>query len=61
MLGKFFVLMIGVLGLVSCSNPNTPAGFEGYVFEEPRILVPEAIAAHWLDPVIMVFLCGVIV
>ncbi|WP_054113246.1 SPFH domain-containing protein [Marinagarivorans algicola] len=37
MLGKFFVLMIGVLGLVSCSNPNTPAGFEGYVFEEPRI------------------------
>lgn len=26
-----------VLSLTSCSNPNTPAGHEGYVYEKPRV------------------------
>ena len=38
---KFFSISILAVflfvGLTSCSNPHTPAGHEGYVFEEPRI------------------------
>lgn len=30
------IILISII-LTSCSNPNTPAGHEGYVFEEPRI------------------------
>ncbi|MGB5695234.1 MAG: SPFH domain-containing protein [Polyangiales bacterium] len=26
------------LGLAGCSNPHTPAGHEGYVFEDPRLV-----------------------
>ena len=33
----FFVLIASVLGVTSCTNPHTPAGQEGYVFEDPRI------------------------
>ena len=31
-------LMAATLGLVACTNPHAPAGHEGYVFEEPRII-----------------------
>ena len=33
------LLLLATLALLlgGCSNPNTPAGFEGYVFEQPRI------------------------
>lgn len=31
------VLVLGLLVLTGCSNPYTPAGHEGYVFERPRI------------------------
>jgi len=31
-------LMAAMLGLVACTNPHAPAGHEGYVFEEPRII-----------------------
>lgn len=36
----FGLISIGVivaLSLTACSNPNTPAGHEGYVYEKPRI------------------------
>lgn len=29
--------IIAALSLTACTNPNTPAGHEGYVFEEPRV------------------------
>jgi len=32
------VLTAATLGLVACTNPHAPAGHEGYVFEEPRII-----------------------
>jgi regulator of protease activity HflC (stomatin/prohibitin superfamily) len=32
------VLMAATSGLVACTNPHAPAGHEGYVFEEPRII-----------------------
>jgi len=34
-----FVIMLLFVSLasISCSNPSTPAGHEGYVFEDPRI------------------------
>jgi hypothetical protein len=31
------IVVVGGVSLTSCSNPNTPAGHEGYVFENPRI------------------------
>ncbi len=31
-------VMAATLGLVACTNPHAPAGHEGYVFEEPRII-----------------------
>ncbi len=31
------VCVFAVLSLTACTNPNTPAGHEGYVFEKPRI------------------------
>jgi len=34
------VLILGIIALFSlssCTNPNTPAGHEGYVFEQPRL------------------------
>ena len=33
------VLVIAVVGfsLTACTNPSTPAGEEGYVFEKPRV------------------------
>lgn len=32
------VLLVGAaIGLSNCTNPHTPAGHEGYVFEDPRI------------------------
>ena len=33
------ILVIGVVGfsLTACTNPSTPAGEEGYVFEKPRV------------------------
>ncbi|WP_049766584.1 MULTISPECIES: SPFH domain-containing protein [Shewanella] len=38
---KFIAPLVVVLplagGLTGCTNPNTPAGEEGYVFEKPRI------------------------
>lgn len=35
----FAVLLVGLLGLLAIfgTNPNTPAGHEGYVYENPRI------------------------
>jgi len=30
-------LIFTSIALISCTNPSTPAGFEGYVFEDPRI------------------------
>lgn len=38
--GTTAFLILGVfvvLSLTSCSNPNTPAGHEGYVYEKPRV------------------------
>ncbi|MBB3166908.1 SPFH domain-containing protein [Simiduia aestuariiviva] len=32
-----FALAVIILALAGCSNPNTPAGHEGYVFENPRV------------------------
>ena len=32
---RCLLLLIGVY-LPGCTNPNTPAGFEGYVYENPR-------------------------
>jgi len=32
-----FLLILGVVGLSSCTNTHTQAGHEGYVFEDPRI------------------------
>lgn len=29
--------LLGVLTLTACTNPHTPAGSEGYVFENPRL------------------------
>ena len=29
--------LLGVLALTACTNPHTPAGSEGYVFERPRL------------------------
>lgn len=31
-------LVPATLGLAACTNPHAPAGHEGYVFEEPRII-----------------------
>jgi regulator of protease activity HflC (stomatin/prohibitin superfamily) len=31
-------LVLGLLVFAGCSNPYTPAGHEGYVFERPRVL-----------------------
>ena len=31
-------LLVAGLGLAGCTNPHTPAGHEGYVFEDPRIV-----------------------
>jgi regulator of protease activity HflC (stomatin/prohibitin superfamily) len=31
------LLVTAAVALVGCSNPYTPAGYEGYVFERPRI------------------------
>ena len=35
----FYLLLLPVFGvsLMSCTNPHTPAGHEGYVFEDPRV------------------------
>jgi hypothetical protein len=35
--GIVFVGAVFALSMTAFSNPNTPAGFEGYVFEEPRV------------------------
>jgi len=35
--GLIFLLFASVIGLTSCTNPHSPAGNEGYVFEDPRI------------------------
>jgi len=38
--GTLSVVIIGIIALFSlssCTNPNTPAGHEGYVFEQPRL------------------------
>lgn len=32
-----FLILLTAIGLMSCTNPHTPAGHEGYVFEDPRI------------------------
>ncbi len=32
-----FILVLSALTLTSCTNPHTPAGNEGYVYEDPRI------------------------
>lgn len=32
-----FVIVILPILMISCSNPSTPAGYEGYVYEYPRI------------------------
>lgn len=32
-----FIIIFAVLSLTSCTNPHTPAGHEGYVFEDPRV------------------------
>ena len=40
MFKKAFLLAIGILLLVSslgCTNPSTPPGHEGFVYENPRI------------------------
>ena len=29
--------LLGVLAITACTNPHTPAGSEGYVFERPRL------------------------
>jgi len=29
--------LLGVLAITACTNPHTPAGSEGYVFENPRL------------------------
>ncbi len=29
--------LLGVLAMTACTNPHTPAGSEGYVFENPRL------------------------
>lgn len=34
---KYGGLWLFISLLFGCSNPNTPAGFEGYVFEQPRV------------------------
>ena len=34
---KLLYLLSIIVFISGCSNPNTPAGHEGYVFEEPRI------------------------
>ena len=31
------VCVVIVCGFAACTNPNTPAGHEGYVFENPRM------------------------
>ena len=31
-------MLTAALALVACTNPYTPAGHEGYVFERPRVL-----------------------
>ncbi len=31
-------LLVAGLALAGCTNPHTPAGHEGYVFEDPRII-----------------------
>lgn len=37
-LASFAVIAVVIgVSLTSCSNPNTPAGHEGYVFENPRV------------------------
>lgn len=37
-LPRLFLLgVFATLFLTACTNPNTPAGHEGYVFEEPRV------------------------
>ena len=30
-------LLVLSLAIAGCSNPYTPAGYEGYVFERPRL------------------------
>lgn len=30
--------LVGTLAITACTNPHTPAGNEGYVFEDPRLL-----------------------
>jgi hypothetical protein len=36
---------LALAGGLGCSNPYTPAGHEGYVFERPRLSVRAAFAA----------------
>ena len=31
------VPLFSVLAMTACTNPHTPAGSEGYVFENPRL------------------------
>lgn len=33
----FVILSMLVFGFTACSNPHTPTGHEGYVFEDPRL------------------------
>ncbi len=35
-LGLLIVGILAMVSLSSCTNPNTPAGHEGYVYEKPR-------------------------
>lgn len=35
--GFIFMGIFATVSLTACTNPNTPAGHEGYVFEKPRI------------------------
>ncbi len=37
MTGLLVVGILSVLSLTACTNPNTPAGHEGYVYEKPRV------------------------
>ncbi|MEI8704867.1 hypothetical protein P4S71_07345 [Pseudoalteromonas sp. B62] len=41
-------LVVGVVGFGStaCTNPSTPAGEEGYVFEKPRVFGEGGIKAQ---------------